>query len=304
MYNKLKLMASTSGINMKARQVFLRKCSISTQRSSQEPTKRAGENFIHHLDLGPFEMQTRTCRPNKTTINIMGKHSRRKGREWCKASFNFSAKLPIDRNSAEVIFRMSTSKMDLCVCGELAASEFAVQPAAGVFVMDADETSNDSGFGSTASSCKTSDDNPCGRSSTCIHVRSAEECDNETCPAGDFCQNQKLRQRDFPMLRVTQTADRRRGVVCITDIPEQTVVTEYIGDLINQKEVNRRKKMPGLKGFYLFKVTRGRFIDGELAGDLSRYINHSCEPNCFSKKINVAGNIRTYEQKSSYPSGA
>lgn len=141
-------------------------------------------------------------------------------------------------------------------------------------------------------SCKPTDKDPCGRLSNCVHVLCGEECCSETCPAAEACQNQKLSKRDFPSLQVIETADRGRGVICVEDVPIQTVMTEYVGEVINQMEVTRRKTIPGRKDFYLFKMSSGRFVDAERVGNLSRYINHSCDANCFSEKIKVDGNLR------------
>lgn len=140
--------------------------------------------------------------------------------------------------------------------------------------------------------CKASDVAPCGRSSGCIHVLSGEECGQSSCPAGDACQNQKLRRKDFPPLRVIYTPDRGRGVVCLNDVAARTVMTEYIGELINSAEIKRRKQIPGRSDCYVFKISDDLYIDAEYAGNLSRFINHSCEPNCLSEKIEVDGNTR------------
>lgn len=140
--------------------------------------------------------------------------------------------------------------------------------------------------------CKSSDVAPCGRFSGCVHVLSGEECDQTTCPAGDACQNQKLRLKDFPLLRVIYTPDRGRGVVCLNDVVGRTVMTEYVGELTDGAEIARRKQIPGRLDCYVFKISDDLYIDAEYTGNLSRYINHSCEPNCLSEKIKVDGNTR------------
>ncbi len=52
-------------------------------------------------------------------------------------------------------------------------------------------------------------------------------------------------------------------------------VIEYIGDLIDQEEANRRG------GQYLFEVNKKITIDGSVRSNIARYINHTCKKeNC------------------------
>ncbi len=52
-------------------------------------------------------------------------------------------------------------------------------------------------------------------------------------------------------------------------------VIEYVGDIIDQEEANRRG------GQYLFEVNRKITIDGSLRSNVARYINHACKgENC------------------------
>lgn len=72
-----------------------------------------------YAQLETFGSVTRSTKVNKKTINIMARHSRRKGQNWCPTSFNFVAKMPIDRKSSEVIFRLLTCNLDKCDCRKL-----------------------------------------------------------------------------------------------------------------------------------------------------------------------------------------
>jgi uncharacterized protein len=51
-------------------------------------------------------------------------------------------------------------------------------------------------------------------------------------------------------------------------------VIEYTGELIPNSATER------MKGRYLFQVNSRWTVDGAGRGNLSRYINHSCRPNC------------------------
>ena len=51
-------------------------------------------------------------------------------------------------------------------------------------------------------------------------------------------------------------------------------VIEYTGERIGKEEADRRG------GKYLFDVTKKLVVDGTGRENLSRYVNHSCRPNC------------------------
>lgn len=143
--------------------------------------------------------------------------------------------------------------------------------------------------------CKPTDADPCGRSSDCINMHLNVECSKGLCPAGDRCQNQKLRNRDYVGLKIVKTVHRGFGAVCTHDVPEDTFVMEYVGELIDSNEFTRRmnsKIQNKEKDFYFLTVEADLYVDAGPAGNLSRFINHSCEPNCITRKIQVEGNTR------------
>ena len=81
------------------------------------------------------------------------------------------------------------------------------------------------------------------------------------------------------------------GVYCKENIPTMTILAEYRGDSkrisdLNQIEIFYRFLQ---KDLFLFKLNEQKTIDATFQGNLGRLINHSCNPNCFSKKIYHAG---------------
>lgn len=143
-------------------------------------------------------------------------------------------------------------------------------------------------------SCKSKDPNPCGYDSSCINYDLLIECDSR-CPAGDACLNQKLRNRANAEMKIMKTQTRGFGAVSIKDIPEQTFVIEYVGELIDSNELKIRmdkKTANKEKDFYFMTIGADLIVDAELAGNLSRFINHSCDPNCYTRKVTVDGNTR------------
>ena len=83
-------------------------------------------------------------------------------------------------------------------------------------------------------------------------------------------------------IQVRRSGVHGRGVFALQDIAEGETVVEYVGEIITWKEALRRHphdpKDPN-HTFY-FHVDEGRVIDALYGGNSSRWINHSCAPNC------------------------
>jgi len=65
-----------------------------------------------------------------------------------------------------------------------------------------------------------------------------------------------------------------RGLFAGEKIPKGSCVIEYIGRPATKKQIDENK------GKYLFWTSRTTMIDGNIAGNKARFINHSCAPNC------------------------
>ena len=75
-----------------------------------------------------------------------------------------------------------------------------------------------------------------------------------------------------------------KGVFAVQDIAEGEVLIEYIGQVIGWQEAQERHPHDPLQPnhtFY-FHVDEDRVIDANFGGNSSRWINHSCAPNCFA----------------------
>jgi SET domain-containing protein len=72
-------------------------------------------------------------------------------------------------------------------------------------------------------------------------------------------------------------------------------VNEYVGDLVTEEECQRRIKKAhaeNITNFYMLTLDVKRVIDAGPKGNLSRFMNHSCQPNCETQKWNVNGDVR------------
>lgn len=73
-----------------------------------------------------------------------------------------------------------------------------------------------------------------------------------------------------------------RGAIAIRHIPRGTRIIEYTGERISHEEADARYNDAEMKRHhtYLFTVSNRTVVDGAVGGNASRWINHSCEPNC------------------------
>ncbi len=86
------------------------------------------------------------------------------------------------------------------------------------------------------------------------------------------------------------------GLYAKKDIPEGTLVIEYVGERITKKEAERREEKrlaareKGKDGcVYVFELNSKHDIDGDVKWNTARLINHSCAGNC--EPQNLDGHI-------------
>ncbi|XP_063787606.1 histone-lysine N-methyltransferase NSD3 isoform X2 [Pseudophryne corroboree] len=143
--------------------------------------------------------------------------------------------------------------------------------------------------------CRPTDDAPCGLDTECLNRMLLYECHPQACPAGERCQNQSFTKRLYPEAEIFRTDRRGWGLVCKREIRKGEFVNEYVGELIDEEECRQRMKRAhenGITNFYLLTVTKDRIIDAGPKGNYSRFMNHSCNPNCETQKWTVNGDIR------------
>uniref|UniRef100_A0A452J0G4 Histone-lysine N-methyltransferase NSD3 n=1 Tax=Gopherus agassizii TaxID=38772 RepID=A0A452J0G4_9SAUR len=143
--------------------------------------------------------------------------------------------------------------------------------------------------------CKPSDENPCGLESECLNRMLQYECHPQVCPAGERCQNQCFTKRLYPDAEIIKTDRRGWGLRTKRNIKKGEFVNEYVGELIDEEECRLRIKRAhenSITNFYMLTVTKDRIIDAGPKGNFSRFMNHSCNPNCETQKWTVNGDVR------------
>uniref|UniRef100_A0A671QI61 Histone-lysine N-methyltransferase NSD3 n=1 Tax=Sinocyclocheilus anshuiensis TaxID=1608454 RepID=A0A671QI61_9TELE len=144
-------------------------------------------------------------------------------------------------------------------------------------------------------SCRPTDERPCSQDSRCLNRMLQYECHPQVCPAGDCCHNQCFSKRLYPDTEVIKTTGRGWGLKTKQDLKKGDFVIEYVGELIDSEECKQRIRHANendVTNFYMLTLTKDRVIDAGPKGNLSRFMNHSCSPNCETQKWTVNGDVR------------
>jgi SET domain-containing protein len=89
---------------------------------------------------------------------------------------------------------------------------------------------------------------------------------------------------DLPRLVRRHSAIAGWGVYAGQAIEEDTRVVEYKGELVSQAEGWRREQryLPRQR-IWIFNINQRWVRDAAVGGNVARYINHSCRPNCYTE---------------------
>jgi SET domain-containing protein len=72
------------------------------------------------------------------------------------------------------------------------------------------------------------------------------------------------------------------GVFATTTIPKNKRIIDYAGQRITHQESLKREERYLRKGnIWCFTLNRRWVIDAGVGGNIARFINHSCKPNCW-----------------------
>ena len=81
------------------------------------------------------------------------------------------------------------------------------------------------------------------------------------------------------------------GVFALETINKNKRIVDYAGELISNKQSESREDRYLSKGcIWVFRVNRNWSRDAAVGGNIARFINHSCTPNCW---IEVDANTKT-----------
>ncbi len=97
-----------------------------------------------------------------------------------------------------------------------------------------------------------------------------------------------MRATTSPYVLKRESSIHNFGIFAKKNIPLEARIIEYVGEKITKTESDRRgalcldnsKKSKEHGSVYIFELNRRHDIDGNVAYNTAKYINHSCHPNC------------------------
>lgn len=142
--------------------------------------------------------------------------------------------------------------------------------------------------------CKPPSDGQLGCGDDCLNRMLNIECIRGACPCRDLCSNQQFQKRRYAKLEKFRCGKKGYGLRLLDDIFKGQFLIEYVGEVLDTHAYEARQKEYALKAhrhFYFMTLNGSEVIDACAKGNLGRFINHSCDPNCRTEKWMVNGEI-------------
>ncbi len=87
----------------------------------------------------------------------------------------------------------------------------------------------------------------------------------------------------FPRIEKRRSRVHGWGVFAAEAINKNKRIVHYAGEKITTRESWKRETRYLRRGqIWCFKLSHRWVIDGGVGGNIARYINHSCRPNCYA----------------------
>ncbi|VDK27815.1 unnamed protein product, partial [Gongylonema pulchrum] len=136
----------------------------------------------------------------------------------------------------------------------------------------------------------------CGERDECLNRVVLMECDN-SCPRNSHCTNKRMSRREcVDGLKAFETTNGcGLGVKTVVDINPGQFVCEYVGEVVSLETFNSRSRdadYRSQRNHYALNLCPGFVVDAYRKGNIARFINHSCAPNCEMQRWSVNGQYR------------
>ncbi|XP_039020807.1 histone-lysine N-methyltransferase ASHH2-like [Hibiscus syriacus] len=142
--------------------------------------------------------------------------------------------------------------------------------------------------------CKRPPDGKLGCGDECLNRMLNIECVKGTCPCGDLCSNQQFQKRKYAKIKWDRFGKKGFGLRMQENISAGHFLIEYVGEVLDMQAYEARQEEYASRGqrhFYFMTLNGSEVIDAYVKGNLGRFINHSCDPNCRTEKWMVNGEI-------------
>lgn len=128
----------------------------------------------------------------------------------------------------------------------------------------------------------------------CLNRMLLIEC-GQRCNVGDRCTNKRFQRHENADCTIFKTEKKGYGLIATSYIPAGVFIMEYVGEVLNSKQFEKRandySKLMNAH-YYFMALSSDCVIDATKKGNISRFINHSCDPNAETQKWTVNGELR------------
>lgn len=133
-----------------------------------------------------------------------------------------------------------------------------------------------------------------GCGNDCLNHQMSIEC-NKDCKLGPHCGNQRIQNFENAECTVFITEKKGFGLFASATIPAGTFIMEFVGEVVSMHEFKKRSREYAknkTRHCYVMTSSAKRLIDATQKGNLTRFVNHSCDPNAETQKWTVNGECR------------
>jgi histone-lysine N-methyltransferase SETD2 len=128
----------------------------------------------------------------------------------------------------------------------------------------------------------------------CLNRMLMIECGSR-CTVGDRCTNKRFQKYEYANCQVFRTEKKGFGIQAASVIHPGDFIMEYVGEVLNGDQFDKRAEdysKEKNKHYYFMALRSDAIIDATTKGNISRFINHSCDPNAETQKWTVNGELR------------
>ncbi|XP_065090094.1 probable histone-lysine N-methyltransferase CG1716 [Ochlerotatus camptorhynchus] len=128
----------------------------------------------------------------------------------------------------------------------------------------------------------------------CLNKLLMIECGSR-CIVGERCTNKRFQKLEYANCQVFRTEKKGFGIQASTEIVPGDFIMEYVGEVLNSEQFDERAELYSKEKnqhYYFMALRSDAIIDATTQGNISRFINHSCDPNAETQKWTVNGELR------------